>query len=221
MGVKLKTEWTEEKVQNILTRYFFNPNSKKYNITNLYVYGWESDYLAVMRSDIVHEVEIKISRADFKNDVKNKKQKHLLLENGNGVGGYSGEMPNYFYYAVPNGLIEVDEVPEYAGLLYVNPCGVKIVKQGRMLTTEKFDPTKLGIADKFYYNMLNWKEKYETVRDSAEEIKDLKRQIRQFTKDIEFYDERLGEVICENDELKLEIKKLKKQINGQGSKAHI
>ena len=209
MGVKRKTEWTEEKIQSILTEYFFNQNSKKYNITNLYVYGWESDYLAVMRSGIVHEVEIKVSRADFKNDVAHKKDKHLLLEGNDMLGRFNKKsgMPNYFYYAVPDGLVQPEEIPEYAGLIYVNPWGVKIVKQGRMLTTEKFDPVKLNIADKFYYNMQNWKEKYETVRDSAEEIKDLKRQIRQFSKDIEFYDERLGEVICENDELKLEIKK--------------
>jgi regulator of replication initiation timing len=69
--------------------------------------------------------------------------------------------------------------------------------------------------------MLNWKDKYETARDSAEEIKDLKRQIKQLTKDIKFYDDRLSEVVCENDELKLEIEKLKEQTNGQGSKAHI
>ena len=208
-------------MQKILTEHFFSPNSKKYNITNLYVYGWESDYLAVMHSDIVHEVEIKVSRADFKNDVKNKKNKHLLLENGNKVGGYYGDMPNYFYYAVPNGLIEADEVPDYAGLIYVSPWGVKVVKQGRKLTDDKFDPIKLRIADKFYYNMLNWKMKYEEVRDSAEEIKDLKRQIKQLHKDITFYDNRLSEEFERAEDLKYEIKHLKEQINGQDSKASL
>ena len=72
MGSLKKVEWTERKIQDKLRAYFFSPNSKKYEITNLYVYGWESDYLAITKSMIAHEVEIKISRSDFKNDTKNK-----------------------------------------------------------------------------------------------------------------------------------------------------
>ena len=76
MGSLKKVEWTERKIQDKLRAYFFSPNSKKYEITNLYVYGWESDYLAITKSMIAHEVEIKISRSDFKNDTKNKIDKH-------------------------------------------------------------------------------------------------------------------------------------------------
>lgn len=212
MGSLRKTEWTERKVQDILTKHFLHPSTKKYEIKNLFVYNWESDYLAITNAGIAHEVEIKVSREDFKNDVKHKKEKHLLLEHGNGEGGYYGDMPNYFYYAVPNELVSVDEVPEYAGLIYVLPWGVKVVKSGRMLTDKKFDPEKMKLTDKFYYNMLNWQNLYETVRDSAEELKELKKQIKQCNKDISFYDERLSELQCENDELKLELKKLTDEI---------
>lgn len=46
---------------------------------NLFVYHWESDYIAITKNGYVYEVEIKISRADFLNDFKHKEEKHLLL----------------------------------------------------------------------------------------------------------------------------------------------
>ena len=172
MGVLRKTEWTEKKIQDKLKMYFMSPNTKKYEITNLYVYGWESDYLAITKSMIAYEVEIKISRPDFKNDFKNK-------QDGSMIGKFpkGSSMPNYFYYAVPDGLIGADEVPDYAGLLYVQPWGITFVKQPKKLTDEKFDPVKLYLADKFYYNMLSWKDKYEKLSGYADEIKQLKKYV--------------------------------------------
>ena len=78
----------------------------------------ESDVIAVSSSDVVKEFEIKISRSDFKADFK-KKRKHDQLEN---PAKYRREcIPNKFYYVCPEGLIKPEEVPEYAGLIYVVP----------------------------------------------------------------------------------------------------
>ena len=219
MGVRRKTEWTEKKIQDKLRMYFMPPNTKKYEITNLYVYGWESDYLAVTKSMLAYEVEIKVSKADFNNDFKNKQDKHLLFEDGNVIGRFpkGSSMPNYFYYAVPDGLISVNEVPDYAGLLYVQPWGITFVKQPKKLTDEKFDPVKLYIADKFYYNMLNWKDKYEKLSDYAEEIKQLKKQIRGLNENFTIVDDRLSEEVSENEELKREIERLKDEIKRRDS----
>ena len=183
--------------------------TKKYEITNLYVYGWESDYLAITKADVAYEIEIKISKADFKNDVKNKTDKHLLLEGGKILGRFNREsgLPNYFYYAVPEGLIDVDDVPEYAGLLYLNPWGISFIKQPKKLTEDKFDVEKLRLVDKFYYNMLSWQRKYEEVINSADELKDLKRQIRAYQKDIIMYEEMLEKKDEEIDILEDEIKR--------------
>jgi hypothetical protein len=79
MGVRKKTDWTEYKVQQVLRKYFLAESTKKYDLFNLFVYQWESDYLAITRSDIVYECEVKISRHDFLND-SNKKNKHLIIE---------------------------------------------------------------------------------------------------------------------------------------------
>lgn len=217
MGTLRKTEWSEKLIQNILKLHFFSPNYKKYEITNLYVYGWESDYLAITKSMMAHEVEIKISKEDFKNDFKHKQDKHLLFEHLNGgetglLGRFSGESPNYFYYAVPYGLIDKEDIPDYAGLIYVKPYGIEIVKDAKKLTEDKFDGDKLGITDKFYFNMENWKNKYESVRDSADEIKELKKQIKGFNKTFNVYEELIGEKDWEICELKDKIKELEDEI---------
>lgn len=214
MGVLRKTEWTEKKAQDVLRKNFLSESTKKYEITNLYVYGWESDYLVITRSNVVYEIEIKISKSDFKNDFKHKEDKHLLFEGGNRLGKFSkkGGMPNYFYYAVPNGLIAPEEVPEYAGLIYLQPWGATIVKEGKKLTDEKFDSDKMRLTDKFYYNMLSWQRKYEEVIDSANEIKDLKRQLKGINKTFNDYEELIGNKEWEISDLKDEIKRLKYEI---------
>ena len=211
MGSLKKVEWTERKIQDKLRAYFFSPNSKKYEITNLYVYGWESDYLAITKSMIAHEVEIKISRSDFKNDTKNKIDKHLLLEGGEKLGKFTGNLPNYFYYAVPDGLISVDEVPDYAGLIYVTPWGCQVAKEAKKLTDKKFDPVEMNLTDKFYYNMHNWKAKYEALWDSAEDLKRYKRMEKNYVDDVKMYEKLLEEKDEQIDVLETELIKLKNE----------
>lgn len=214
MGMLKKTEWTERMAQDKLRQYLFAPNSKKYEMLNLYVYGWESDYLVVTQSMLAYEVEIKVTRADFKNDLSHKKDKHLLFEDGSMIGRFpkGSSMPNYFYYAVPDGLINVDEVPGYAGLIYLQPWGITFVKQAKKLTDEKFNPEKMKLVDKFYYNMWSWKDKYEKLSGYAEEIKDLKQQIRGLNENYMIVDDRLSEEVSENEALKREIERLKDEI---------
>lgn len=217
MGVLKPTKWTEEKVRDKLRLYFLSPSAKKYEIANLFVFGWESDYLAITKSLVSYEIEIKISKADFKNEAKHKVDKYLLLEGGKEkLGRYSGGVPNYFYYAVPDGLITEEEIPEFAGLIYVNPWGVTIVKAAKKLTEEKFDAEKYNLTDKFYYNMWTWRNKFEEFRDSAEEIKKLKQEIRSFNKTFNTYEELIGNKEWEISELKDEIKRLRDE-NGKGS----
>ena len=218
MGSLKKTGWTEKKIQDMLRLYFLSSSTKKYDVANLFIYGWESDYLAITKSMMAYEVEIKISRADFKNDLKKKTDKHLLLEGGEMLGRFNKEsgMPNYFYYAVPDGLVQPDEIPDYAGLIYVK-YGVTIVKEAKKLTDEKFDPDKMKLTDKFYYNMWNWKDKFEKFRDADEQIKWLKKQIRGYNDAFNHYEELLGEKDWEISELKDKIKKLEDEIKKENT----
>lgn len=182
-------KFTEEYIQKKLEG-FFAESTKKYVLENLYVFSWESDKLIETRSGLIYEFEIKVSKADFKNDF-NKKDKHVILEGKethiptfDGLEPIYKEMyeknylvshfkkPNYFYYAVPEGLITVDEVPEYAGLIYIIPddgdyhfTWFRIAKQAPKLHNVKYSDDDLNLGEKFYYNMLSWKDKFRQERE--------------------------------------------------------
>lgn len=174
-----KTELTEEKIQRILSNRFLTYSSKKYEMENLFVFDWESDYLCITNSNVIYECEIKISRADFKNDFKHKKKKHLLMENAN-TTDYT-KLPDYFYYAVPDGLISVDEVPDYAGLIYIKHGAsnsndilsywCQIVKNPTHLHHEKMDISKLNLEKKFYYAYRNWKGESFLLKNNIDNMK--------------------------------------------------
>ena len=163
---KEEIKWSEELIQQQLRYNFLSPNSVKYFTENLNVYDWESDVLKITKSGYAYEFEIKISRGDFKNDFKHKKKKHLLLENKEN----NSKMPNYFYYVVPEGLVTEDEVPEYAGLIYVHATIIgnsrvyyqfQEIKAAPKLHSNKIDENNLKLIDKFYYNYIHWKHKHE------------------------------------------------------------
>ena len=156
---KEEIKWSEELIQQQLRYNFLSPSSVKYFTENLNVYDWESDVLKITKSGYAYEFEIKISRGDFKNDFKHKKKKHLLLENKEN----SSKMPNYFYYVVPEGLVTEDEVPEYAGLIYVHATIIgnsrvyyqfQEIKTAPKLHSNKIDENNLKLIDKFYYNYI-------------------------------------------------------------------
>ena len=167
-----KFDYTEEGIRSVLNlEYLSNP---KYLLHNLYVFGWESDYLAKTNAGYWYEVEIKISLADFKADFK-KREKHYALLNR----GWSGRhaTPNYFSYCVPEHLLEKVRplVPPYAGLLYVNEHGRLLVdKPAPKLHVAKVSDESLRLQDKFYYN---WLEERRKNREHDEIVRRLKYQI--------------------------------------------
>lgn len=197
-----KPIYTEESMQRQLSR-FFAYGSVKYDIDGLYVFGWESDKLLETRSGYIYEFEIKISRADFKNDFKHKRNKHIVLNShvsgekylpefytfyeankhrfasleaweshcrkiGSNVIIENHKRPNYFYFAVPPDLITADEVPQYAGLVYVKDYSFDIIKKAPLLHKEKYTDDQLGLGEKFYYNMVSWRQKCDTAREERD-----------------------------------------------------
>jgi hypothetical protein len=82
-------------------------------------FHWETDLVAITKAGYVHEYEIKISHADFKNDFK--KPKHYSLKDAYNKQIHENRlrrMPNYFWYVAPIKAIPLC-VPEYAGLVEV------------------------------------------------------------------------------------------------------
>jgi hypothetical protein len=95
---------------------------------------WECDIVRLMPSMYWHEVEVKISRADYKSEFKNKSTKHKQY-----IGNRRG--PNYYSFAVPSGLIQPEEVSRCYGLYY---CAEN--RWGQHLITVVRKPTRLHTA---------------------------------------------------------------------------
>ena len=79
---------------------------------NIHFFDWESDVLFKDSDGYLWEIEIKRSLEDYQRDFE--KAKHDLFEEY-----YSNQnrIPSFFYFALPNGMIDPNEVPEYAGLI--------------------------------------------------------------------------------------------------------
>lgn len=158
-------------------------------------YWFECDFMTISKADYLTEFEIKQSKSDYKRDFVTKKIKHewlkgnrdgnLLIEkswnNKNEVivdaftpkfegfqqtikmGEYKG--PNYFYFICPIDVIDVKDVPDYAGLVYVLENNTRIpklsfVKQAPRLHKNKTDSDrKINIMTKYMYDY--WKHTYE------------------------------------------------------------
>ena len=79
-------------------------------------------------------------------------------------------MPNYFYYAVPEGMVTPDEVPDYAGLLYIHPDykhiaqSFTVKRKAPQLHRMKYKDGELNLGEKFYYN---WQSTRRDLREQS------------------------------------------------------
>lgn len=142
--LKMTTKEVHEAVKVLFGNY-------DHPILNSFIFAWESDFFAISKSGYSVEVEVKVSRQDFKKDFTHKPDKHTLFTRHKEYAFCSkiydenhyhikidGEwftpkssmlrwtkpcesLPNKFYYACPEGLIKPTEVPAYSGLIYTGP----------------------------------------------------------------------------------------------------
>jgi len=152
---------TEATILKAIHNYF--SSGYKYSIKNSFIFrfDWESDYFCVNREGYTFEIEAKISEVDFKNDFKKEKHK-LFIQNIN-----KRLRPNKFYYAVPRDLIKEEEIPDYAGLIYVDDSHATIIKRAPFIHKEKYDYRKI-LCDKFYYQWLNNRREKNILEDKLE-----------------------------------------------------
>lgn len=171
MGRLERFEYTETSIQDGLRCFMSSP---RFFLRNMYVFGWESDVLILTNSGYWYEIEIKISRADFHNDQKHKSQKfNFMADEG------TWNKPHYFYYAVPEGMISPDEVPSFAGLIYMHRSRPEVIKKAPRLHKGKIREEGLGLADKFYHHMVKAKTECAQAR---REVNDLYKPYRKGNK---------------------------------------
>lgn len=115
---KSTAPWSERSVQDAVYVHCAIKNHESV-VPNSGVFAWESDVISVTRSGFIHEFEIKVTRADFKQDAKKERARLLCDPVVKSMwGSHTCQRPNYFWYVTPEGLITADEVPDYAGLIY-------------------------------------------------------------------------------------------------------
>ncbi len=78
--------------------------------------------------------------------------------------------PNRFAYAVPAGLLDRKLVPDYAGLIEMDGHRTKWVKNPPLLHRNKQDLTK-RLLEKYFYNYMNLKQKYEIMKNELDIVK--------------------------------------------------
>lgn len=130
-----------DNIADDLIKFLGGPKSYEILIPNYFYTRWEMDLFRLTNSEMVVEYEIKISKADFKNDFKktyttgwgqNQKEhsKHGDMANKNCD-------VNRFFFVVPKGLITADEVPKYAGLIYHTGTIFTTIKPAPLIHNKK------------------------------------------------------------------------------------
>lgn len=185
-------------------------SKSKYNIRNVYFfrggYG-ECDYLSFLPSGYCEEIEIKLSIQDFRADFK-KIVKHEMLS-GKTI---SEDTPNRFYYACPEGLLTVEMIPEYAGLIYLDQWGfMRVIKTAPLRHKVKINHIE-RLCNKFYYGYLE-----SLFYKEDDGITKLKKQLREKDKEIEQEKQNLREWKNAYFEVNSELRQLKKSINDEKS----
>lgn len=113
-GLNLGSIGTKEIVL-ALAQYF---SSHKVQINNSYTFNddFENDFVTLFESGYIAEIEVKVSKSDFLDDLSGKIPKHNMMVEGKEWK----RIPNKFYYAVPRGLLLTSQIPSYAGLIEVS-----------------------------------------------------------------------------------------------------
>ncbi|HEX2866531.1 MAG TPA: hypothetical protein VHO03_05795 [Ignavibacteriales bacterium] len=147
----------EKEIQDIILKTYHERGHYPITLNFVGMGLGECDVISISSANFSYEFEIKVSRSDFKADFKNKWGKHDRMSGNPGIRTYDKSTPkgkikdyykmyescNYFFYVCPDGLISAEEVPEYAGLIYVvegrREMELKEIKKAPLLHKEKAD----------------------------------------------------------------------------------
>lgn len=116
----------------------------------------EMDFMVIDNDGYCNEYEIKTTKSDFREEFESKKAKHNMLSEG------STSCPNRYYFACPKGIIDIKDVPAYAGLVefYKTPEGVfkmRVARKAPLIHKLLLDPRDLFY--KVYYKYYNAQDK--------------------------------------------------------------
>ncbi len=132
---------------------------------------WECDLFTLTKADIFKEYEIKISRADFRQDANKMRRQSqfdgLLLKTHEvnkhaKIAARDVNGPMRFWFVAPAGVIPIEELPAFAGLLIATWCpygkriDFNIEKKAPKLHAEKFSQVGKDDIMRTAYNRYRW-----------------------------------------------------------------
>ena len=127
---------------------------------------FETDLLSLSKSGYATGVEIKTSKSDLKNDLKKKQWKNIerVYRGKTGLERYF-EPYKYFYYAVPQDLVEETEaqVPDWCGIYAIGKKVKEVRRAKQILSNDKTrkwsKDDRLSLARLGTMRILNMKKK--------------------------------------------------------------
>jgi hypothetical protein len=137
---------TAKEIQKHLVEKY---HDKEICLSNFYMGLWEADVFRLHDNGHYTEYEVKISRSDFFADFKKKRSKKLKHEEIQ-----KGKRCNKFYFVVPEGLVKVEEVPVYCGLIYCTSVGLITKRRAKQIHTNQIDSKYYKqLSKKLYYKI--------------------------------------------------------------------
>jgi hypothetical protein len=111
----------------------------------------EADLFLIRKSGLCDEIEVKVSRSDLLAD----RSKEVRVQVGRRLQKRPkqfalalGELTcNYFWYAIKEGIGSVEDIPLYAGLIVVRPCGrITVVRR-----PDRLHSRKLSFEERYHF----------------------------------------------------------------------
>lgn len=100
---------SERSIQRALALHF-DYATQLVCVPNTSLFDWEMDFLVISKAGVISEVEIKISLADWHNDLQKDKWKSKRIHD---IGRFWYAVPHFLANKIP------DWVPEYVGILSI------------------------------------------------------------------------------------------------------
>lgn len=130
-----------------------------------------ADISAIKKGKLI-EIEIKISKSDFKNELKHKGWKHDKYKNITKIDAEWMKVPNKFYFCVPKemeewALEEVDKINIKYGLMVWQKNGIYIRKHALHLHTKEINIFSLvDFSKRITSELINLKIKQQEAQDN-------------------------------------------------------
>jgi len=148
-------EYTEAKIQKHI---FCEFSASSLIVPNCYFRSsrYEMDVFRVTPAGLSYEYEIKLTTADFNNELKHKKMKHRYMD----VAPYMS--PNYYSFVCPEDVIKIEDIwDDRYGLYVMNGYYLRCIRKPKKLHDTRIEQKYYWkLAKKLMFKYFNHADKF-------------------------------------------------------------